>query len=138
MKSTSIYDDPRGFICKIGDFGLSRVLDCNATHVSTGTYGQHPATCQCTYKCHFTGSNAATKRPQILLSLAAYDKSTSCIVHFVHLVVSVHVFTHAQKGGGTACACSMLNPCLLHTTHLIRAYMFFFYFGILCGSCKFP
>ncbi|BDA43697.1 Mitogen-activated protein kinase kinase kinase 11 [Coccomyxa sp. Obi] len=39
MKSTSMYDDPRGFVCKIGDFGLSRVLDCNSTHVSTGTYG---------------------------------------------------------------------------------------------------
>lgn len=42
MKSTSTYDDPRGFVCKIGDFGLSRVLDCNSTHVSTGTYGESP------------------------------------------------------------------------------------------------
>lgn len=40
MKSTSIYDDPRGFVCKIGDFGLSRVLEHNSTHVSTGTYGR--------------------------------------------------------------------------------------------------
>ncbi|KAK9915364.1 hypothetical protein WJX75_008098 [Coccomyxa subellipsoidea] len=39
MKSTSMHDDPRGFVCKLGDFGLSRVLDCNSTHVSTGTYG---------------------------------------------------------------------------------------------------
>jgi hypothetical protein len=40
MKSTSMHDDPRGFVCKLGDFGLSRVLDCNSTHVSTGTYGE--------------------------------------------------------------------------------------------------
>jgi serine/threonine protein kinase len=39
MKSTSVYDDPRGFVCKISDFGLSRVLDQNCTHVSTSTYG---------------------------------------------------------------------------------------------------
>lgn len=32
--------DARGFICKITDFGLSRVLDRNATHISTGTYGE--------------------------------------------------------------------------------------------------
>ena len=39
MKSTSMYDDPRGFVCKLGDFGLSRVLEHNSTHVSTNTYG---------------------------------------------------------------------------------------------------
>ena len=39
MKSTSVYDDPRGFVCKLGDFGLSRVLEHNSTHVSTNTYG---------------------------------------------------------------------------------------------------
>eukprot|EP00879_Flechtneria_rotunda_P007950 GHRR01008329.1.p1 GENE.GHRR01008329.1~~GHRR01008329.1.p1 ORF type:complete len:1448 (+),score=551.05 GHRR01008329.1:1287-5630(+) len=31
--------DVRGFACKISDFGLSRVLDLDATHVSTRTYG---------------------------------------------------------------------------------------------------
>ncbi len=39
LKSTSMHDDPRGFVCKLGDFGLSRVLESNSTHVSTGTYG---------------------------------------------------------------------------------------------------
>jgi len=39
MKSTSLYDDPSGFVCKLGDFGLSRVLEQNSTHVSTNTYG---------------------------------------------------------------------------------------------------
>lgn len=34
-----MYDDPRGFVCKLGDFGLSRVLEHNSTHVSTNTYG---------------------------------------------------------------------------------------------------
>jgi serine/threonine protein kinase len=33
--------DARGFSCKITDFGLSRVLDMDATHISTGTYGAH-------------------------------------------------------------------------------------------------
>jgi serine/threonine protein kinase len=32
--------DPRGFSCKIADFGLSRVLDMDATHISTRTYGE--------------------------------------------------------------------------------------------------
>jgi serine/threonine protein kinase len=32
--------DPRGFMCKITDFGLSRVLDLDATHISTATYGE--------------------------------------------------------------------------------------------------
>ncbi|CAK0735475.1 hypothetical protein CVIRNUC_000587 [Coccomyxa viridis] len=31
--------DKRGFVCKMADFGLSRVLEANATHVSTFTYG---------------------------------------------------------------------------------------------------
>lgn len=33
--------DVRGFACKISDFGLSRVLDMDATHISTRTYGEH-------------------------------------------------------------------------------------------------
>ncbi|CAL5227539.1 g10528 [Coccomyxa viridis] len=32
-------DDPRGYTCKLADFGLSRVLEAHATHVSTKTYG---------------------------------------------------------------------------------------------------
>jgi serine/threonine protein kinase len=32
--------DARGVTCKITDFGLSRVLDPEATHISTGTYGE--------------------------------------------------------------------------------------------------
>ncbi|EIE23924.1 kinase-like protein [Coccomyxa subellipsoidea C-169] len=37
LKSTN--DDPRGYTCKLADFGLSRVLETHATHVSTKTYG---------------------------------------------------------------------------------------------------
>ncbi len=33
--------EQRGVSCKITDFGLSRVLDMNASHVSTGTHGEH-------------------------------------------------------------------------------------------------
>jgi serine/threonine protein kinase len=33
--------DVRGFMCKITDFGLSRVLDLDATHISTATYGEN-------------------------------------------------------------------------------------------------
>ena len=40
LKSTSVHDDPRGFLCKIGDFGLSRVLDTDTAHVTTNTYGE--------------------------------------------------------------------------------------------------
>lgn len=36
--------DLRGFSCKIADFGLSRVLDMDATHISTRTYGELQAT----------------------------------------------------------------------------------------------
>jgi serine/threonine protein kinase len=39
LKSTSTFDDPRGFLCKIGDFGLSRVLEADNAHVTTNTYG---------------------------------------------------------------------------------------------------
>jgi serine/threonine protein kinase len=40
MKSaaTSNYD-PRGYTCKLADFGLSRVMENNSTHVSTTTFG---------------------------------------------------------------------------------------------------
>ena len=34
--------DPRGFVCKLADFGLARVLGSNRTHVSTSTHGAHP------------------------------------------------------------------------------------------------
>ncbi len=37
LKSTAT--DPRGFMCKLADFGLSRVLDLDMTHISTHTYG---------------------------------------------------------------------------------------------------
>jgi serine/threonine protein kinase len=37
LKSTTT--DPRGFLCKLADFGLSRVLDLDMTHISTKTYG---------------------------------------------------------------------------------------------------
>ena len=44
LKSTSA--DRRGFICKLCDFGMSRLLDATqATHVSTQTYGVCPAGC---------------------------------------------------------------------------------------------
>ncbi len=33
--------DPRGYICKLADFGLARVLGSNRTHVSTSTHGEH-------------------------------------------------------------------------------------------------
>jgi serine/threonine protein kinase len=32
--------DSKGCSCKITDFGLSRVLDMNASHISTGTHGR--------------------------------------------------------------------------------------------------
>lgn len=31
--------NPRGAVCKLADFGLSRVLGANRTHVSTNTHG---------------------------------------------------------------------------------------------------
>ena len=34
--------DPRGYVCKLADFGLARVLGSNRTHVSTSTHGQRP------------------------------------------------------------------------------------------------
>lgn len=40
MKSAakSNYDN-RGYTCKLADFGLSRVMENNSTHVSTSTFG---------------------------------------------------------------------------------------------------
>jgi serine/threonine protein kinase len=37
--------DVRGFCCKIANFGLSRVLDMDATHISTRTYGEFCCCC---------------------------------------------------------------------------------------------
>jgi serine/threonine protein kinase len=31
--------DRRGYVCKLGDFGLSRMLTESQTHVNTGSYG---------------------------------------------------------------------------------------------------
>ena len=31
--------DSRGYVCKLADFGLSRVMEHNRTHVSTATFG---------------------------------------------------------------------------------------------------
>ena len=40
LRSTSTFDDPRGFVCKLGDFGLSRILDSESEGVMTGAYGK--------------------------------------------------------------------------------------------------
>eukprot|EP00208_Stichococcus_sp_RCC1054_P001625 CAMPEP_0206147012 /NCGR_PEP_ID=MMETSP1473-20131121/32126_1 /ASSEMBLY_ACC=CAM_ASM_001109 /TAXON_ID=1461547 /ORGANISM="Stichococcus sp, Strain RCC1054" /LENGTH=1059 /DNA_ID=CAMNT_0053543779 /DNA_START=733 /DNA_END=3909 /DNA_ORIENTATION=+ len=40
LKST--VTDTRGFTCKLADFGLSRILDLNCTHVSTQSFGTVP------------------------------------------------------------------------------------------------
>ena len=37
--------DPRGYVCKLADFGLARVLGSNRTHVSTSTHGQRDLVC---------------------------------------------------------------------------------------------
>ena len=40
LKSTMVSAwDPRGYVCKLADFGLSRVMEHNRTHVSTATFG---------------------------------------------------------------------------------------------------
>lgn len=40
MKSTAVSNyDGRGYTCKLADFGLSRVMETNRTHVSTSTFG---------------------------------------------------------------------------------------------------
>ena len=43
----SASEDPRGFICKLCDFGLSRLLDANdKTHLSMQTHGvRHHTLC---------------------------------------------------------------------------------------------
>jgi serine/threonine protein kinase len=43
-------NDHRGYVCKLADFGLARVLGANRTHVSTNTYGdQLPCLCLCVF-----------------------------------------------------------------------------------------
>ena len=39
MRSTSTSNDPRGFKCKIGDFGLSHVLEHGSDYIHTHTHG---------------------------------------------------------------------------------------------------
>lgn len=42
LKSSSQGGDARLFTCKLGDFGMSRLLETGATHMSTQTYGAPP------------------------------------------------------------------------------------------------
>jgi serine/threonine protein kinase len=45
LKSTSA--DRRGYLCKLCDFGMSRLMDASqATHVSTQTYGVSSSPCR--------------------------------------------------------------------------------------------
>ena len=54
LKSTSA--DRRGFLCKLCDFGMSRLLDAtHATHVSTQTYGVGAITPQACLKQYRAG-----------------------------------------------------------------------------------
>jgi serine/threonine protein kinase len=40
LKSAAVSNyDSRGYSCKLADFGLSRVMENNSTHVSTSTFG---------------------------------------------------------------------------------------------------
>lgn len=43
--------DPRGYVCKLADFGLARVLGSNRTHVSTSTHGWSPLVVLSHQKC---------------------------------------------------------------------------------------
>jgi len=40
LKSSALSNyDKRGYTCKLADFGLSRVMEHNSTHISTSTFG---------------------------------------------------------------------------------------------------
>ena len=40
LKSSAVSNyDKRGYSCKLADFGLSRVMEHNSTHISTSTFG---------------------------------------------------------------------------------------------------
>lgn len=43
--------DPRGFIAKVGDFGLSLTIDPNATHVSNAFQVRGVSGCCCCWCC---------------------------------------------------------------------------------------
>ena len=49
LKSTSTMVDPRGMQCKIGDFGLSRVMNAGANHVTTDNFGGDPSILHATH-----------------------------------------------------------------------------------------
>ena len=49
IKSVKVTEkDSRGYVCKLADFGLARVLGSNRTHVSTSTHGE---CCPCHHVC---------------------------------------------------------------------------------------
>jgi hypothetical protein len=66
--------DKRGVTCKITDFGLSRVLDLQATHITTGTYGALALVCACVRVQGMASAaaaghmHAASAAPQVVVS----------------------------------------------------------------------
>ncbi len=96
LKSTTT--DPRGFLCKLADFGLSRVLDMDATHISTKTYGTisyMPA--ELLSQGKLTRSADVYSFAMLSECAAACSSSQHCSAHGVHNAISVSccMLTHA-------------------------------------------
>ena len=76
--------DPRGFVCKLADFGLARVLGSNRTHVSTSTHGARPI--------------SAKPRPRALPTLAA--SASSCWEDSPAMVITEARPSHVDTSEG--------------------------------------
>jgi serine/threonine protein kinase len=94
--------DRRGYVCKLADFGLSRMLQETETHVNTGSYG--------------TVTHAAPE----LLSEGRLTKSSDVFAFGMllwELVTGQRLFRdmhHMQVGAGSeraqCCGCSAAHP----------------------------
>jgi len=81
--------DPRGFKCLIADFGLSRVLDLDATHISTATYGEVQIRFN---SSRFEGPPRHSCNRVVALSISdncpLLTYYTQCVIHWCHCISS--------------------------------------------------
>lgn len=102
--ATATEKDPRGYVCKLADFGLARVLGSNRTHVSTSTHGQCHLPCQgiCTTCLAHVGQESSDR---------ASPGSGPCATACRHRVGTEHLAHAGAELCDYACHASRVARC---------------------------